>query len=69
MDLIPVRATGELYAALDDVARLYYAVNGKDSVDLDGEWIDMMIECIAAGSYFNTYRMLDQYVKQIWRRS
>lgn len=34
-------------------------------VDLSFEWIDLMIDCIAAGSKFNTYRMLDEYKEKI----
>ncbi|MCX5708958.1 MAG: alpha-glucan family phosphorylase [Candidatus Omnitrophica bacterium] len=56
----------ELYSGLEELVTLYYKTNNKGTVDLNSKWIDMMINCIACGSRFNTYRMLDQYKSQIW---
>ncbi|RJP29132.1 MAG: alpha-glucan family phosphorylase [Candidatus Omnitrophota bacterium] len=57
----------ELHKALEDMARLYYETNKGTSVNIDSEWIDIMINCVATGGYFNTYRMLDQYKEKIWK--
>ncbi len=57
----------KLYDALEEMARLYYATNDLGKVDLNSKWIDTMINCIIAGSYFNTYRMLDEYKSDIWK--
>jgi starch phosphorylase len=58
----------QLYAALGEMVKLYYATNKKGAVDISSPWIDMMIDCISAGGYFNTYRMLDEYKRLVWRR-
>ena len=58
--------SNELYSSLEELVTLYYRTNNKGEVDLNSKWIDMMINCVACGSHFNTYRMLDQYKKQIW---
>ncbi|MFH1398262.1 MAG: alpha-glucan family phosphorylase [Candidatus Omnitrophota bacterium] len=55
-----------LYVALEEMAKLYYQTNNKGEVDLSSKWIDMMIDCIATGADFNTYRMLDDYKRIIW---
>ena len=57
----------ELYSALEGMVKLYYKTNQKGKVDISSAWIDMMIECICAAAQFNTYRMVDQYKKQIWK--
>jgi len=59
----------QLYNALEELARLYYKTNNKGRVDITCEWIDLMINCIAAGAEFNTYRMLDQYKRTVWKIS
>jgi len=56
----------ELYLALNELCGFYYQTNNKGSLDLTSKWIDTMINCIACGSRFNTYRMLDEYKKLIW---
>ncbi|MCU0665514.1 MAG: alpha-glucan family phosphorylase [Candidatus Omnitrophica bacterium] len=58
----------QLYDALGEMARIYYTTNKKGQVDVSSPWIDMMINCLCAGAYFNTYRMLDQYKEKIWKR-
>jgi starch phosphorylase len=57
----------ELYSALECMVNLYYKTNRNGKIDASSEWIDMMIECIAAAAQFNTYRMIDQYKQQIWK--
>jgi starch phosphorylase len=57
----------ELYRALGNMVSLYYKTNQAGKVDLRSDWIEMMIECICVAGQFNTYRMLDQYKKQIWK--
>jgi glucan phosphorylase len=57
----------ELYSALERMVSLYYKTNQDGKVDASSEWVDMMIECIAAAAQFNTYRMIDQYKQQIWK--
>jgi glycogen phosphorylase len=57
----------ELYSALECMVNLYYKTNQAGKVDINSQWIDMMLECIGAAAQFNTYRMLDQYKQQIWR--
>jgi starch phosphorylase len=59
----------ELYGVLERITRLYYKTNQAGKLDPSSEWIDMMIECICTGAQFNTYRMLDQYKKDIWHIS
>jgi len=59
----------ELYKAMEWLVSLYYRTNREGVVDISSEWIDMMIECVCTASIFNTYRMLDQYKKDIWRIS
>ncbi|MCX5700526.1 MAG: alpha-glucan family phosphorylase [Candidatus Omnitrophica bacterium] len=56
----------ELYDSLEEMAKQYYAINKSGKLDLSSQWIDMMINCIAAGAHFNTYRMLDEYKHMIW---
>jgi len=57
----------ELYKALEGLVSLYYRTNQNGKVDTSSDWINMMIECLAAGAQFNTYRMVDQYKQQIWK--
>jgi len=57
----------ELYRALESLVSLYYKANNQGKIDIDSNWIDMMIECICVAGHFNTYRMLDQYKQQIWK--
>jgi glycogen phosphorylase len=59
----------KLYAALDEMVQLYYKMNNKGVVDISSQWIDLMINCLAAGAEFNTYRMLDQYKSLVWNIS
>jgi len=56
----------ELYTTLEEMANLYYKTNQNGKIDFSSSWLDMMIDCIATGSHFNTYRMLDEYKRLIW---
>lgn len=56
----------KLYSTLEDMARLYYKTNCAGTLDVNSPWIDMMINCIATGAHFNTYRMLDEYKQLVW---
>lgn len=55
----------ELYKSLEDMAVLYYTTFNNKFNPTSG-WIDIMINCIATGAHFNTYRMLDEYKSKIW---
>jgi starch phosphorylase len=59
----------ELYKALEETVKLYYQTNNQGDIELSSGWIDTMIDCVAAGSYFNTYRMLDEYKHSVWKIS
>jgi len=48
-----------LYKSLEELIPLY---NKKDPA-----WIDMMINCLAASSFFNTQRMVAEYREKIWQ--
>jgi starch phosphorylase len=65
-DLHIVEDSHQLYSSLDEMAQLYYKTNNKDKVNLSSEWIDLMINCLATGADFNTYRMLDEYKHKVW---
>lgn len=56
----------QLYDVLDEMVKLYYDTNNRGKIDLSSQWIDIMIDCIATGARFNTYRMLDEYKKIVW---
>jgi len=56
----------ELYSSLEEIAGKYYSTFKNGDLNVSSGWIDMMIDCIAAGSHFNTYRMLDEYKDSIW---
>lgn len=56
----------KLYKELEEILKLYYKTNRDGKIDYKSSWMDTMINCIAAGAYFNTYRMLDEYKHIIW---
>ncbi len=56
----------DLYASLEDMARLYYGTNDKGGIHVQSPWIDMMIHCLAEAGRFNTFRMLHEYKSQVW---
>jgi len=57
----------QLYGVLEEIIPLYYRTNRKGKLDVTSPWIDMMINCIATGADFNTYRMLDEYKQRMWK--
>jgi starch phosphorylase len=56
-----------LYEKLEEILRLYYRSfkNGR-IIDINSRWLDLMINCLAAASYFNTHRMVKEYQEKIW---
>jgi starch phosphorylase len=58
-----------LYQSLEEMLKLYYKTSPNGKLDIDSPWLDTMINCIAASSHFNTYRMLDEYKNLIWHLS
>ncbi|MGA2775829.1 MAG: alpha-glucan family phosphorylase [Candidatus Omnitrophota bacterium] len=56
----------KLYGVLEEIVGLYYQTNQQGKLDPASSWIDMMIDCVNTGSYFNTYRMFDEYKHNIW---
>ncbi|MFA5062963.1 MAG: alpha-glucan family phosphorylase [Candidatus Omnitrophota bacterium] len=56
----------ELYQSLEEMAAMYYTASRGGNSSFASPWIDKMINCVAAGAHFNTYRMLDEYKHLIW---
>lgn len=56
-----------LYTSLEEMAALYYKTNESGRLNVDSQWIDMMINCISQAGYFNTHRMLSEYQQKIWK--
>jgi len=56
-----------LYQALGELMPQYYAAATGKRGPKESEWIDMMINCIAAAGYFNTDRMVHEYQEKIWQ--
>lgn len=57
----------ELYKALEEMMKLYYSTNKDGKADFSSGWIDMMINCLFAGTRFNTCRMLEEYMHKMWK--
>lgn len=55
-----------LYHALEELMVLYYNTVKQNSLNVDSPWIDMMVNCIIQAGYFNTDRMLKEYLKIAW---
>ncbi|MFA4989366.1 MAG: alpha-glucan family phosphorylase [Candidatus Omnitrophota bacterium] len=55
----------DLYETLEELSTVYYSTF-KDEFNLSSQWIDMMINCVATGAHFNTYRMLNEYKSLVW---
>jgi starch phosphorylase len=53
-----------LYQSLEELVPLYYSTAQGNLTP--SKWIDMMINCIAASSFFNTHRMVSEYRQDIW---
>jgi len=56
-----------LYATVEKAAELYYRTNKQGTLDAGSDWISKMANAIAAGSFFNTDRMVHEYEKKIWQ--
>ncbi len=56
-----------LYEALEKVAQLYYSVNKNGEIDLNSVWVDKMINAVSMAGYFNTNRMVLDYLNKIWQ--
>lgn len=58
--------SAELYNALEKLVKLYYETNKDGKVDIGSKWIDIMINCMVQGHYFNTCRMIQEYRDKMW---
>ncbi|MBI5701810.1 alpha-glucan family phosphorylase [Candidatus Saganbacteria bacterium] len=56
-----------LCQSLEEMAGLYNCTIYEKDFFYKSEWIDMMINCIAAASFFNTNRMISEYNAKIWK--
>jgi glycogen phosphorylase len=66
-DLKMKEDSAALYTKLEEMIPLYYAAQQGKRKANESEWIDMMINAIAAGGYFNTQRMVQEYQQKIWQ--
>lgn len=57
---------GRLYEILEKIVALYYETNQKGLLNENSDWLTKMIHAIAAASFFNTDRMVEEYEKKIW---
>lgn len=55
-----------LYDMLERIVKLYYETNQKGRLNPDSDWLTKMAHAIAAASFFNTDRMVEEYEKKIW---
>ncbi len=68
MDLKLREDSRSLCDKLEVMVRDYYAVENADpEARRAAKWIDRMIHCIEAASFFNTSRMVAQYNRTIWQ--
>ncbi len=67
MDLRLDKDSSELYAVLREVTKLYYQTNREGTVDVQSPWIDKMIHCVGCSAFFNTQRMMQEYIKEMWQ--
>ncbi len=58
--------SNELYNSLEKLVKLYYETNDKGKANINSKWIDMMINCLIQGHYFNTCRMVGEYRDRMW---
>lgn len=56
-----------LYASLEKLVRSYYRIGNNGALNMQSEWLEFMINCIAEGSYFNSHRMLQEYKTHMWQ--
>lgn len=57
-----------LYNSLEKLVKLYYESNDKGKPNLKSGWLDLMINCIIQGNYFNTCRMVSEYYDRMWMK-
>jgi len=55
-----------LYKNLSDITALYYKTLYEKEYFYKSEWLQMMVNSIAAAGYFNTNRMISEYNKNAW---
>ncbi len=55
-----------LYEALENMMGLYYGLNQQGALKIQSPWLDKMINCLSSASYFNTFRMINEYRSDIW---
>ncbi|MCK5082750.1 MAG: glycogen/starch/alpha-glucan phosphorylase, partial [Candidatus Omnitrophica bacterium] len=67
MDLRLDKDSSELYAVLKEVTKLYYQTNREGTIDVQSPWIDKMIHCVGRSAFFNTQRMMQEYIKEMWQ--
>lgn len=56
----------ELYNSLEELVKLYYETNLDGKSNINSKWIDMMINCLVQGAFFNTHRMVEEYRDRMW---
>jgi starch phosphorylase len=56
----------KLYKALNEFVELYYQTNRAGTLNVNSEWLDMMIHCIESAAFFNTHRMVREYAEKMW---
>ncbi|MFH0772637.1 MAG: alpha-glucan family phosphorylase [Candidatus Omnitrophota bacterium] len=66
LDLRLESDSDELYKSLEKLTKLYYETNKNGKVDVDSQWIDIMINCLKESAFFNTYRMVKEYRDKMW---
>ena len=59
--------SNELYKNLEEMMSIYYSTARGNVKIEESEWIDIMINCIAASGYFSTHRMVMEYYQNIWK--
>ncbi|OGC05568.1 hypothetical protein A2230_08745 [candidate division WOR-1 bacterium RIFOXYA2_FULL_36_21] len=57
-----------LYKNLEELMALYYRTLYEKDFFYQSEWLQMMINCIAAAGYFNTQRMVIEYNQSAWKQ-
>lgn len=66
-ELMMKEDSAALYQKIEELLPLYYSAQGGKRKANESEWLDMMINCIATGGYFNTQRMVQEYEAKIWQ--
>jgi glucan phosphorylase len=56
-----------LYDALENLANLYYQTYNNGDINVQSQWIDLMINCICQSAFFNSHRMVGEYRQNMWR--